>query len=103
MYLEILRLEGTNNKGETLSIIELKGIDQVHLPNAAKEMKREYPSIIHIKIDLVYPDPEVIEIKQRMIRLCSLHQAIQATDLVESLFNSLDIKLKEDDKNDAGS
>lgn len=84
-------LSGTNNKGETLYVWEHEKASYMNIVDALESYQRTFPEAISVNIQIAYPDPEVVAIKNEIRQL--LKPVGQTTDdIVEALWNRLDIK-----------
>lgn len=90
------KLEIQDNKGIVLKKVEIENGTMSGLNEWVHFLLEKYPTGIYLKVEVAWPDPEVVEIKKQITE--KLHQAFQHgqgfDDATEMLFNAFDIKLK---------
>ena len=91
-----VRLVGTNDKGDIEIIREPNTINLSSYPlgNFIADVHHEYPNATRLEISIVYPDPEVVKLKEDMLTIVARGMGNRKSPeyIVSKLFDGFNIK-----------
>jgi hypothetical protein len=83
---------GRNNKGEVVFDKEYQDVQQHGVGNMIADMRHAYPLALHVAMDITYPDPEVVAIKQAMKDTWKKLNVADIDTFIDALYIDFNIK-----------